>query len=112
MSQSHGLSAERLIKALHTFRAAKAEITVSEVITLLRLSTSNENDAIDPSSVAEELAAPLNTVSQMLARLEMGKQGQGGAKLIEVSIDLMDRRKRRLELTAKGRALVRSATGG
>ncbi|WP_349434265.1 hypothetical protein [Pararhizobium sp. A13] len=114
MATSERTKLNSIITALRFFNQFDTKMQVSTMLTLLEIAAAG----LDKRSIAvQDLEQKIGMLSGTASRnalywAEGHNDMRGGHKMVDISIDPNDRRKRSLKLTSKGRAFIDSITGG
>lgn len=101
---------EGLMKALREFRALDPDMPIPQAMSLLLIA---ENEGLSLKELAERVGVGMASASRYVAAF--GKPVRPGGKgmgLVVAVEDPMERRKKVITLTGKGRAMVNKITGG
>lgn len=110
MDQGNKLGLERTIRHLRAFNNLDTKMQVSTILTLLEIALAEaKREAISPMDLEKRIGMLSGTSSRNVYYWAEGhKDMRGGHHLVDVQIDPVDRRKRSLRLSHKGRAFLHS----
>jgi hypothetical protein len=103
-----------LINSLRRFNQFDTKMQVSTILTLLEIALAEDKDEeISVQDLEKRIGLLSGTSSRNVYYWGEGhKDMRGGHEMVDVRIDPIDRRKRSLRLTHKGRAFINQLTGG
>ena len=102
-----------LKEALYVFAELDRKMQISTVITLLEIAEAElKRENISTHDIAKKLGMNAGAASRNTYYWGSGhEQMTGGHQFISITIDPLDRRKRELRVTSKGRAFLNRLTG-
>ena len=105
---------DAIIRTLQKFSQFDTKMQVSMILTLLEIARSEVlGDEISTLDIEKKVGLLSGTATRNIYYWAGGHQDvRGGHEMINVGLDLQDRRKRTLRLTPKGKAFINSIIGG
>lgn len=110
----NSISIDDFITALRRFNQFDTKMQVSTILTFLEIAKAEgRGEEISVQDIEKSVGLKSGTASRNVYYWGDGhKDMTGGHKMITVTLNGDDRRRRDLRLTAKGKALIKQITGG
>lgn len=108
LSQETRLALEKILRALEVFRSDDRDMPIGEAVSFLSIALSETKEGgmsvTELSKLGDFSLASASRHAQALGKFD--RRRDPGLEWIEDSVDLMERRKKILKVTAQGRRIV------
>ena len=94
---------ELLLLILREFQSIDQEFPIQYAVCLLEIS---QNEGCSLTQLSERTSMPLSTISRIVGALSQHRQKGAPYELVEVRISEVERRRKELCLTPKGKAII------